>query len=140
MNFNEDEIRCILFVAKCFCENRDFISRDEAIKELGVEDVTYDTLIKIMKHHGVVGDVKSVTGKNGYAVFFRPLAYAEKLAREIKDEKPGPKQTDSDIVELLRREHLLESRHELTQKTAKIAQDFVSRGSVSYTHLTLPTN
>ncbi len=83
MKYSDAEKQCIRIVAKWFRENRDFVGRDDAIKELGVDDITYDTLIKMMEHIGVVKGIKSVMGSNGYAVLFRPSAYAEQLAREI---------------------------------------------------------
>ena len=65
MKYSEDEKKCIRIIAKWFRENKKFVNRDEAIKELGVDDNKYDTLIKMMEHLGVVQDVERGMGGNG---------------------------------------------------------------------------
>jgi hypothetical protein len=97
MILNEKEQRALRTIAKWFKENKSSIDRDEAIKELGVDDTKYETLIKMMERLGVVKDVSSAAGER-YAKHFEPTAYAEILARDIQNEqKKAP-----DIVEQLK--------------------------------------
>jgi hypothetical protein len=98
MQYNKDEKRCVRIIAKWFRENREFLNRSEAIEELGVDDDRYDVLIKLMEHNGVVEKVRSVMGKDGYAIAFKPSAYAEELAREFDQEEKTANE-DGDYIE-----------------------------------------
>ncbi len=91
--YKEDEKKCIRIIAKWFRENKRTVNRSEAIKEFGVDDNRYEVLIQMMEYSGVVENVQSVMGKNGYASHFRPTPYAEELARELDEENEGPKKS-----------------------------------------------
>ena len=64
MKYNEDEKKYRRIIAKWFRENKTFVNRDEAIKELGVDDSTYDTLIRMMDYNCIVEEVHSVMGSS----------------------------------------------------------------------------
>jgi hypothetical protein len=131
MKYSDDEKKCIRIIARWFRDNKDFILREDAIKELGVGDTTYDTLIKKMGHLGVVEDINNVMGKNGYAVSFRPSAYAEELVREMEtrtEQVPDSERDCDNIIELLKKEYYLDTEDGLMQQIADITQDFISRG------------
>jgi hypothetical protein len=97
MNLTKEEIKFIDTAAKWFKENKNCIYRDEAMDELGIDDNTYETLIKKMELMGIVKDVSSAAGE-GYAVSFEPTARAEILAREIEAKQTVP----PDIIEQLK--------------------------------------
>ncbi|MBA7691426.1 hypothetical protein ES703_99970 [subsurface metagenome] len=128
MIYSEDEKKCIKLVAKWFRENKDFVKREDAIKELRVDNDSYDTLIKMMEHIGAVEAVETVMGKAGYGVCFRPSAYAEELAREIEVEEVAHKDDPDSIIELLRKDYLSKTEDDLKRRIGEIAQDFVNRG------------
>lgn len=92
MILTKEEIKCVQTIAKWFKENKTLINRSDAKKELGVDDATYEVLIKRMEFIGAVEKVLSTSG--GYAAYFRPSAYAVELAGEIeletKREKAPP--------------------------------------------------
>ena len=72
------------------------------MRELRVDANKYEILIKKMEHLGVVEDVQTVMGEGGYAVFFRPSAYAISLSREIEIEQQE-EGAPPDIIEQLRK-------------------------------------
>lgn len=86
MQFNEDEKKCIRIIARWFRENKTLVNRDEAMRELGVYDDKYDVLMKLMEHNGVIENVTTTRGENGYAKAFQPSAHAEELVREFDKE------------------------------------------------------
>lgn len=102
MILSEEEIKCVQQVAKWFEENKDFVGRKEAMKQLRVNDSKYDILIKKMEHIGVVEDVESVMGDRGYGKLFRPSASAQELWREIKADMQK-EAAPPDIIEQLKR-------------------------------------
>jgi hypothetical protein len=101
MRLNEQEIKCIELIAKWFGENKRLINRPEAIKELGVDDDTYEVLIRRMELIGVIEKPNSVLGQGGYAIAFRPSPYVIEVVREIEAQKKAT-QAPVDIVEQLK--------------------------------------
>lgn len=80
--YSEDEKRCIITIAKWFKENREFISRDDAMAELGIDVAQYDPLIKTMVDFGAIKKVSSAD--QCYGIFLWPSSYAVQLEREIE--------------------------------------------------------
>jgi len=81
MRFNEQEIKFLKLIAKCFKENKRVI-RDEVIKELRIDDDTYEVLVQEMLNEVAVEKVDNMRAKK-YAEL-KPLARAVELVREIE--------------------------------------------------------
>ena len=81
MKFNKQEIKFIRISATCFKENRDVI-REEVIKELCIDDETYEVLAKIMIDEGIVEKIHNMRAKKYTKL--KPLAKAVELLREIE--------------------------------------------------------
>jgi len=103
MRLNEQEMKCVELIAKWFEENQYFVSRKEAIKEMGVDDNTYDVLMKRMEHIGAIENVTNVLDAHGHAFSFRPSANSVELMREIDAQKKTMK-APVDIVEQLKKQ------------------------------------
>lgn len=87
IRLNEQEIKCVELIAKWFGENQYFLSRNQAIKEMGVDDDTYDVLMKRMEHIGAIEKVTNVLNEHGHAFSFSPSANAVEFVREIEAQK-----------------------------------------------------
>ena len=138
MQYNKDEKKCIRIIAKWFRENRGFVNRSEAIKELGVDNDRYDVLVKIMEHNGVVEKVRSGMGEDEYAIAFRPSAYAEELVREFdtEDERSNEGKAftgmsweklkqDNEAAQQVKNEGVFAENEEIKLKEDYIRLDFI---------------
>lgn len=99
MILNEEELNCLNIIARWFKEDKKRMDRDVAIKELGVAQEKYDSLIKTMEDIGALGKVHSVD--QCYAVFIQPSPRAVQLAREAQLEKQRA-EAPADIIEQLK--------------------------------------
>ena len=90
MIFNQQEIKFLKLIAKCFNENKRVI-RDEVIKELCIDDGTFEVLVQEMLSEIAVEKIDNMRAKK-YAEL-KPLARAVELVREIEaadNIKPKP--------------------------------------------------
>lgn len=101
MTLNEQEKNCIRFLSKCLSINKIRIERDWAIKQMGINDITYEILIKKMKDIGAIEKVVNVIDKNGHSHLFHISTRAEELARQLDLEEQQTK-ASLDIVEQLK--------------------------------------
>ena len=101
MRFNEQEIKCIKLIAHWFEQNEKLVNPEKAIKEMGIDNETYDVLMKKMEHIGAIEKDLHQIGNIRCFVSLHPSARAVELSREIEAEKKSM-ETPVDIVEQLK--------------------------------------
>lgn len=100
MIFNDQEIKFLKLIAKCFNENKRVI-HDEVIKELCIDDGTFEVLVQEMLSEVAVEKIDNMRAKK-YAEL-KPLVRAVELVREIEAQEERMRMP-VDIVEQLKKQ------------------------------------